>query len=102
MARVYLAANIRRKLANALPCALFFVTVFFVGPAGTSSEAFATDRSQRPNIVFIMADDLGYGDLGCYGQRQIKTPMLDRLASQGTRFTACYAGSTVCARRAAR
>ena len=51
----------------------------------------------RPNIVFVMADDLGYGDLGCYGQKQILTPRIDRLASQGTRFTQCYAGSTVCA-----
>jgi arylsulfatase A-like enzyme len=50
-----------------------------------------------PNIVFILADDLGYGDLGCYGQTQIKTPNLDRLATEGMRFTQCYAGSTVCA-----
>jgi arylsulfatase A-like enzyme len=53
--------------------------------------------SQRPNIVFILADDLGYGDLGCYEQTKIKTPNIDKLASQGIRFTACYAGSTVCA-----
>ncbi|MBI1785378.1 arylsulfatase [Candidatus Sumerlaeota bacterium] len=51
----------------------------------------------RPNIIFILADDLGYGDLGCYGQARIKTPNLDALASQGTRFTRFYAGSTVCA-----
>jgi arylsulfatase A-like enzyme len=50
-----------------------------------------------PNIVFILADDLGYGDLGCYGQRQIQTPNLDRMALEGMRFTQCYAGSTVCA-----
>lgn len=52
---------------------------------------------QPPNIVFILADDLGYGDLGCYGQRQIQTPRLDALAAEGVRFTQCYAGSTVCA-----
>jgi len=52
---------------------------------------------QKPNILFIMADDLGYGDLGCYGQPRIKTPSIDALARQGTRFTQCYAGSTVCA-----
>jgi arylsulfatase A-like enzyme len=51
----------------------------------------------RPNIVLILADDLGYGDLGCYGQQQIQTPHLDRLAADGIRFTQCYAGSTVCA-----
>ena len=50
-----------------------------------------------PNIIFILADDLGYGDLGCYGQARIKTPNLDRLAAEGMRFTQCYAGSTVCA-----
>ncbi|MFH1737507.1 MAG: arylsulfatase [bacterium] len=51
----------------------------------------------RPNIVFIMADDLGYGDLGCYGQKEILTPNIDRLAEEGTRFTQCYSGATVCA-----
>src|SRR5687768_17200921 len=53
--------------------------------------------ADRPNIVYIMADDLGYGDLGCYGQTKIKTPNLDRMAAEGMRFTQCYAGSTVCA-----
>lgn len=51
----------------------------------------------RPNIVFIMADDLGYGDLGCYGQKLIQTPNIDRLAEEGTRFTQAYAGGPVCA-----
>ena len=53
--------------------------------------------SPRPNIVFIMADDLGYGDLGCYGQKEIRTPNIDRLAQDGIRFTQAYSGSTVCA-----
>lgn len=51
----------------------------------------------KPNIIFILADDLGYGDLGCYGQTKIKTPNIDRLAGEGIRFTDFYAGSTVCA-----
>jgi uncharacterized sulfatase len=51
----------------------------------------------KPNIILILADDLGYGDLGCYGQKKIQTPHLDRLAKEGLRFTQCYAGSTVCA-----
>lgn len=55
------------------------------------------DRTGPPNLVFILADDLGYGDLGCYGQKRIRTPNLDRLAAEGTRFTQCYAGATVCA-----
>lgn len=62
--------------------------------ARASAESAA---SAKPNIVFIMADDLGYADLGCYGQKLIATPNLDRLAAEGTRFTQCYAGSTVCA-----
>jgi uncharacterized sulfatase len=54
-------------------------------------------EAPRPNIIFILADDLGYGDLGCYGQKQIQTPHLDRMAAEGLRFTQFYAGSTVCA-----
>ena len=54
-----------------------------------------SDRA--PNIIFILADDMGYGDLGCYGQKNIKTPHLDRMATQGMRFTDFYTGSTVCA-----
>jgi arylsulfatase A-like enzyme len=53
--------------------------------------------SPRPNIVLILADDLGYGELGCYGQKEIATPQLDRMAQQGMRFTQFYAGATVCA-----
>lgn len=55
----------------------------------------ATRRA--PNVIFILADDLGYGDLSCYGQQKFQTPHLDRLASEGVRFTQCYSGSTVCA-----
>jgi len=51
---------------------------------------------RRPNIIFIIADDLGYGDLGSYGQQLIQTPHLDAMAAEGMRFTQCYAGSTVC------
>ena len=51
----------------------------------------------RPNIIYIMADDLGIGDLGCYGQKQIKTPGIDRLAKNGIRFAQHYAGATVSA-----
>ena len=55
------------------------------------------ESSERPNIIFILADDLGYGHLGCYGQTKIQTPHLDRMAAEGTRFTNCYAGHCVCA-----
>lgn len=50
-----------------------------------------------PNVVFIIADDLGYGDLSCYGQEKFKTPNIDRLAREGLRFTQCYSGTTVSA-----
>ena len=59
--------------------------------------SFGAAPSRRPNIIFILADDLGYGDLGCYGQKQIQTPNLDRMAAEGVRFTNAYSGSTVCA-----
>ncbi|MBI2688539.1 MAG: arylsulfatase [Acidobacteria bacterium] len=52
---------------------------------------------RRPNIIWIMADDMGWGDPGCYGQKLIQTPNIDRLAAQGMRFTSAYAGSAVCA-----
>ena len=57
----------------------------------------APAAAPKPDIVFILADDLGYGNLGCYGQTRIKTPHLDRLAAEGMRFTDAYAGATVCA-----
>ncbi|MBL8793371.1 MAG: arylsulfatase [Planctomycetia bacterium] len=61
--------------------------------------AVAADKpaGQPPNVILIFTDDLGYGDLGCYGQKRIKTPHVDRMAQEGVRFTQCYAGSTVCA-----
>ncbi|MHC4993910.1 MAG: arylsulfatase [Planctomycetota bacterium] len=59
-----------------------------------SVDSFSADK---PNIVYIMADDLGYAELGCYGQTKIKTPHIDRLAAEGMRMTDAYAGSHVCA-----
>ena len=57
----------------------------------------AASKAMRPNIIYIMADDLGYGHLGCYGQKEIKTPNVDRMAVEGIRLTDHYAGSAVCA-----
>src|SRR4051794_8036981 len=62
-----------------------------------SSSATATNppsAPRRPSVVLIVADNIGYGDLGCYGQTKVKTPWLDRLASEGMRFTSYYTGST--------
>ena len=69
--------------------ALFFSLLLFL-----TSGALAAGG--QPNIVFLMADDLGYGDMGCYGQKFLKTPNLDRLAIEGLRFTQAYAGGPVC------
>ncbi|MCA9162328.1 MAG: sulfatase-like hydrolase/transferase, partial [Planctomycetales bacterium] len=63
---------------------------------GMFHEPTAAADAARPNIIFVMADDLGYGDLGCYGQKLIATPNIDRLASEGMRFTQAYAGGPVC------
>jgi len=63
----------------------------------TLTAAPASPASARPNIVFILADDLGYGDLGCFGQQKIRTPHLDRLAAEGMKLTRHYAGNAVCA-----
>ncbi len=69
--------------------------------AGASAPRHAADgekeQTRRPNIIYIMCDDMGYGDLGCYGQQLIETPNLDRMAREGMRFTQAYAGSPVSA-----
>ena len=72
------------------------ITTRGVLPASETAPA-AGPALDRPSIIFILADDLGYGDLGCYGQKRIGTPCIDRMASEGLRFTQFYAGSTVCA-----
>ena len=51
---------------------------------------------KKPNVIYILADDLGYGDLSCYGQKKFQTPNIDRLAKEGLKFTAHYSGNTVC------
>jgi arylsulfatase A len=75
-----------------LTAAAAAVTLAPTPPAGAQRA-----DTERPNIVFVLADDLGYGDLGSYGQRRIRTPRLDRMAAEGMRFTQFYSGSTVCA-----
>lgn len=72
---------------------LLFLTLICINVIPVVGDA----QTPGPNIIFIMADDLGYGDLGCYGQEHIQTPNIDRLASEGMSFTQTYAGSCVCA-----
>lgn len=62
-----------------------------------ASVAFAPGQARKTSIIFIHADDLGYGDLSCAGQKKFRTPHLDRMAAEGARFTQYYSGSTVCA-----
>ena len=67
------------------------------GTALAAGSCIPAQETELPNVVFILADDLGWGDLGCYGQRNFATPNIDRLASEGMRFTQCYSGTTVSA-----
>ncbi len=71
--------------------------LFIPGCRGTLSSGILGSSKKKPNIIFVLADDLGYGDLGCYGQQKIQTPNIDRMAAEGMRFTDAYSGSTVCA-----
>jgi arylsulfatase A-like enzyme len=80
--------------------ALILATAAAAAAAFVAAEQRTPERvasPSRPNIVFVLADDMGYGELGSYGQRRIRTPRLDRLAAEGVRFTQFYSGSTVCA-----
>jgi len=65
--------------------------------AGSTAPVSGADPAPRPSVVLILADDLGWGELGCYGQRKIRTPNIDRLAAEGMRFTRHYSGAPVCA-----
>lgn len=70
------------------------IVLCLIGWVGLSAAA---QEARKPNIILIHADDLGWGDLSCYGQKKFKTPHLDRMAAEGMRFTQYYSGSTVCA-----
>ncbi|HMP75713.1 MAG TPA: arylsulfatase [Kiritimatiellia bacterium] len=69
----------------------------WIGLATLCAVTSAANAADRPNVIYILADDLGIGDLGCYGQRHFETPHIDRLAEEGVRFTQHYSGSAVCA-----
>jgi arylsulfatase A-like enzyme len=84
----------------AMRAPVVIVLALIIGPSfiGQSPSAHIRPASAKPpNIIFILTDDLGYGDLGCYGQKMIQTPNLDRMAAEGVRFTDCYSGQAVCA-----
>jgi len=76
------------------------VGTIFLSTAAVLAQAVAgieKAAASKPNVIFILCDDMGYGDLGCYGQKKLKTPNIDALAKEGIRFTSHYSGSTVCA-----
>ena len=80
-----------------LACMLVFLfSCFSIALSNDTDETVATERQTKPNIVIIMADDLGYGDIGCYGNQRIKTPNLDEMAKNGLRFTDFHSSGTVC------
>jgi arylsulfatase A-like enzyme len=72
------------------------LTALFMLAISANTKLHARQDTEQPNIIFIMADDLGYGDLGCYGQQLVRTPNIDLLAAAGMRFTQAYAGGPVC------
>ena len=72
-------------------------TAVFLAAGILLAVSSLVSAADKPNLIYIMVDDLGYGDLGCYGQQRIKTPCLDQMAAEGMRFTDHYAGNTVCA-----
>jgi arylsulfatase A-like enzyme len=92
-----ISSQLHRRIVKAIPAVFILTCVLSVGAQPLGNRPDLLQSPKTPNIVLIVADDLGYGDLGCYGQVKIKTPNLDALASTGTRFTSFYAGSSVCA-----
>ncbi len=79
---------------NSMHLTLSSLFLTFLATASLTVDAMA---GQKPNIIYILLDDAGYGDLSCYGQEKFQTPHIDRLATEGMKFTNHYAGSTVCA-----
>ena len=91
------SSNRHSPAGIARPAVALFIAIAILAAGGCGQTPARLTSYEHPNIIWILADDLGYGDLGSYGQQQIQTPKLDRMASEGLRFTDAYAGFTVCA-----
>ena len=78
------------KTSIILPASFFLFTA-------CQNQQNLLPEQQKPNIIFILADDLGYGDLSCYGQKLFSTPNIDKMAETGIKFSQHYSGTTVCA-----
>src|SRR5512133_2545794 len=83
------------QIRNFLPRCAQIAALCFVAAQGTAAQV-GTAAVPRPNIIFVLTDDFGYGDLGCYGGTAVPTPNLDRIAQQGIRFTQFYVASPIC------
>jgi len=79
------------------PLGMWLLIFGLLSSTASYCVAASSSNTVKPNIVFILADDLGYGDVGCFGQKQIATPNIDAMAAEGMKLTQHYAGSTVCA-----
>ena len=88
--------NRHRECVSKILLRIILRSTLVLGLVGRQIQA-----ADQPNLIWIMADDLGYGDLGCYGQKMIATPHLDQMAREGLRFKHFYAGATVLCRHAA-
>ena len=83
-----------KQNASVLP--VFIALVFALAAESVTATELQEPSSFKPNIVIIYADDLGYGDVGCYGATMIKTPNIDKLATQGMKFTDAHAAGSLC------
>ena len=85
------------KRRDFLKAAGFGAAALAISCRTNAIQSSSAERKRKPNIVYILADDLGYAELGCYGQQKIRTPNIDKLAAEGMRFTQHYSGNPVCA-----
>src|SRR5687768_1353375 len=86
----------RRKFVKGMTSGAGLLVTGLKQTPGATITTTQNRRTRRPNVVFILADDLGWGDLSCYGRPDYRTPNLDLLASQGTKLTDAYSASAVC------
>jgi len=91
-------ANSNALMRWSIGCvAVVAIAISFVFGSAYCTAQDSTSAKRQPNVIYILADDLGFGDLSCYGQQKFETPNIDALARNGLRFTQHYSGSTVCA-----
>lgn len=99
--RVFGKQRMRQQVFARFRCTLILILILglFFAPGNGSGQSRTTESSgsRKPNLIFVLSDDVAQGDLGCYGQRLIKTPRIDQMAAEGTRYLQAYCGTSVCA-----